>query len=76
VDCQSVEFEEVVKQRFVSSITSSVRKGAALVSGTLDVVVSKMAHLEATNALAGGTGELMLRAKTLGKAVEAVLFVR
>jgi phosphoserine phosphatase len=63
-DCK---FEEIVKQRFVSSITPSMWKDARLVSGALDFVVSKMVQLEAINAVARGTGEL--RAKREGDVV-------
>jgi hypothetical protein len=49
-------FEEVVKQRCVGSITPSMRKDAALVSGAQDV--SKMVLLEVIHAAARGTGAL------------------
>jgi hypothetical protein len=54
----------------VGSITPSMRKDAALVSGAQDVVVSKMVQLEVINAAARGTGAL--RAKRVGEVVEAV----
>jgi hypothetical protein len=63
-------FEEVVKQRFVSSNTPSMRKDTALVSEALDVVVSNMVQLKAINAVAGGTGAL--RTKRVGEVVGAV----
>lgn len=41
--------EEVLRQRFITGILPSMRKDAALVSGPLDTVVSKMTQLETLN---------------------------